>query len=130
MLDSIADELAKILAWKIPSILVNHPRESRLVLDGVSVEQAELVRSRLAELPEVEAVRFEQLPTPSNGNTAELLVLTGFVRIEQDTLFDVCRLAIGRKPVTIRPEGRCNGFALVRHDKYQIRLQRCDVKIL
>jgi len=120
VLDSVADEFAATLAWKIPSILVNHPRESRLVLEGVTVDEAEKVRAVLAELPEVDAVRFLKLPTQANRENAELLVLTGFIRIDEEELYRVARDVI---PTS---SARCRfAFELADSDKYQIRLNRC-----
>ncbi len=116
--DLAAKELAAAFAWKIPSLLVEHPRESRLVLDGVSTEEAMKIKASLVELPDVETVSINRLPSASNNWGAELIVSSGFVRIEQERLLAVCQKAISN------PKAPSNSLLLLDSDKFQMRLGR------
>lgn len=129
VLDFIAAEFASVLAWKIPQILANNPRESRLRLSGVNLDEAEKLRQSITGLPEIESARFSQLPSASNGWQAELVVQTGFVTLQHYEVLDICRDAVDRKPV-VAGSPSCEGFALVGADKYQLRLRRCGARIL
>ncbi len=112
-LDRIANGIADVLAWKIPKILTEDSRETRLAVHGIKdVALANKLRQSLIEVPGMEAVRFSKLPT-KNDATAEFVLLTGFVRIAPEEILEVCEKSIG------------TSVSITKMNKYEIELDCC-----
>ena len=109
-LDRVAAEMANVLAWKIPQILNQDSRRTRLVLHGIDVERAYAVKRSIGDMTGVEMVQISKMPTPDQ-TYSEFMVFTGFVKISNGDIFDICLKTIGT-PLTI-----------INENKYEIELK-------
>lgn len=109
-LDRVAAEMADVLAWKIPQILNQDSRKTRLVLHGVDVERVYAVKRSISDMTGVETVQISRMPT-ADQTYSEFFVFTGFVKISNGDIYDVCLRTIGI-PLTI-----------INENKYEIELK-------
>ncbi|MFZ5906413.1 MAG: hypothetical protein ACOYVJ_03250 [Nitrospirota bacterium] len=110
-LDRIAYNIADVLSWKIPHILTEDSRETKLIIHGIDdVAIANKLRDALIELPGIESVRFAKLPSKEN-KTAEFVLLTGFVMLAPDEVLEVCTKNIK------------DTLVLLKENKYEIELK-------
>jgi hypothetical protein len=105
-----ADGIAKVLAWKIPQILAQESKETRLIIHGVDYHAAEKVRQALLDNGEIDDARLARLPTVKNPRV-ELLLYSSFLGIEPGQVIDICQEALN-SPVRI-----------VNGDRYSIELE-------
>lgn len=114
-LDRVADNIADVLAWKIPHILTEDSRESRLIIHGIDMDMANKIKTGLLKLAGVESVRFGRLPE-TKDSTAEFIILTGFVLMAPEEISDVCE------------KNAKKAFTLLRINKYEIELRVRDTE--
>jgi hypothetical protein len=88
-LNRVADHIAAVLAWKIPQMLANELRETRLILSPLTLKSAEEVKNALKAVSGVEEVRFARIPTTANPR-AEIILLSGFVAVEPAEVLAKC----------------------------------------
>jgi hypothetical protein len=108
-LDKVATNIVDVLAWKIPKLLTEHGRETRLTLYGVDVAEAQRVRDALRDAPGMETVRFARVPV-SGEDLAELVLVSGFVRMDAHEVLEIAKNASG------------SPLQLIRTDKFRIVL--------
>lgn len=113
-LDRVANGIADVLAWKIPHILTQEGRETKLIVHDIDISMAHKIRKALVEAPGVEAVRFSKLPTTIDL-FAEFIVLTGFVRVAQEEILEICTESTGRS------------MTLLRANKYEIEMELDEI---
>jgi hypothetical protein len=99
-MNKAADNIASVLAWKIPQVLTDDYRETRLILSPIDLKRAEEVRNALKGVTGVEDVRFARLPTERNPK-AELVLLSGFISIEPGDILGQCEKTLNEL-LTIR----------------------------
>jgi DNA primase large subunit len=75
---------------------------------------AHKIRKALVEAPGVEAVRFSKLPTTIDL-FAEFIVLTGFVRVAQEEILEICTESTGRS------------MTLLKANKYEIEMELDEI---
>jgi hypothetical protein len=84
-IEKAANNIADVLAWKIPQILADTYREMRLVISPINLKNAEEVKNALKSVSGIEDVRFAKIPTVSNQK-AELILLSGFIIPEKEEI--------------------------------------------
>jgi hypothetical protein len=107
-LDKVADTLASALAWKIPEILSEEFRETRLEVAGITLLQSMDLQQALGFIEGVESVRPQQVPSETSP-VASFAMLSGYVFVEPGEVIERCRKALG-EPVR-----------LITASKYEIR---------
>ena len=103
-LDRVATEMADVLAWKIPQILNQDSRKTKLTIHGVDMAKVYAIKRSIGEITGVEMVQISKLPT-ADQSFSELAVFTGFVKIPNGEIFDICSKEIG-SPLTILNENK------------------------
>lgn len=108
--EGVAEQIAGTLAWKIPQILASQPRILKLAIEGITLDEAQKLKSALESFEGIDAVRFDTLPT-TKSRTTILDLLSGYVQLDANELVTICSRSLG-KPIT-----------LVDADKFQIRIR-------
>ena len=112
-LDKVADKITRTLSWKIPEILSNEYRETKLTVSGVDKKQAMHLQDFLSKMSGIERVRLAQLPTEKNP-LVKFVLMTGYISLEPHEVIEECSGAI-KKPLN-----------LIAANKYEIE---CMVEI-
>jgi hypothetical protein len=112
-LDKVAEGITGSLAWKIPEILSNEYRETKLTISGVDKKQAAQLQEFLSKMSGIEKVRLAQLPTEKNP-LVKFVLMTGYISLEPHEVIEECSGAI-KKPLN-----------LIAANKYEIE---CMVEI-
>ena len=112
-LDKVADKITETLSWKIPEILSNEYRETKLTVSGVDKKQAMNLQDFLSKMSGIERVRLAQLPTEKNP-LVKFILMTGYISLEPHEVIEECSSAI-KKPLN-----------LIAANKYEIE---CMVEI-
>lgn len=107
--------IAEVLAWKIPQILAQESRETRLIIHGLDFDSAENVRQALMNSSEVDEVRFYRLPTAQN-QTAELLLLSSFLGLDSGHVIGICQKEF------------MNDLEIINGDSFRIELRKKALK--
>lgn len=93
-LDQVAEDIVSVLAWKIPQILTNEYRETKIFAQQVSLSQTLELKKALEKIEGVETVRISQIPTEKSP-IATLTLSSGFIFVEPLEILDICSKAIG-----------------------------------
>jgi hypothetical protein len=112
-LDKVAEQITEALSWKIPEILSNEYRETKLTVSGVDKKQAMQLQDFLSKMSGIERVRLAQLPTEKNP-LVKFVLMTGYISLEPYEVIEECSGAI-KKPLN-----------LIAANKYEIE---CMVEI-
>jgi hypothetical protein len=91
-----ADGIADVLAWKIPQILAQESRETRLIIHGADYGAAEKVRRSLLRNAGIDDARLTRLPTEKKPSV-EVVLLSSFVGLEPGDIIAICRTELGRE---------------------------------
>jgi hypothetical protein len=110
VLDKVASNVAGTLAWKIPQLLTNDSRQSKLIIHNTNLTEANKIKNGLGNLPGIEAVRFSKLPSDSD-HTAEFILMTGFVMMSPDELQEACNSILNKK------------LSIVKMNKYEVEFR-------
>lgn len=96
----LAQDLTRSLAWKLPSILAQRPRQTTIWIDNVTFDQAQAIKGALEGVEGVESSRFESIPTASRP-AAGLLVFSAYVLPDPVALAHACGRAVSMTCVVL-----------------------------
>ena len=96
-----AESIGILLAWKIPQILTEEYRETRLFLTGVTLQQTEDIRLALKKLIGIEAVRPSKLPVEGKLR-AELILMSGYIPLDPVNILNICKEVLGQEIKVLR----------------------------
>jgi hypothetical protein len=98
-LDRVANNIVAVLAWKIPQILTDEYRETRLIVSGISLAQSMDLQGALSKIEGVDSVRILQAPTETK-QVGQFVLMTGFVFVEPVEIVNKCSAAL-KAPVKL-----------------------------
>lgn len=109
-LDQATEGIAGVLAWKIPQILAQEFRETRLIIHNLDFEGAEKIRKALIDSSEIDQARIYRLPTAAN-QSVELVILSSFLGLDPGYVVGVCR------------DQLMNRLEIISGDRFKIELK-------
>ncbi len=110
-LQTATDGIAGVLAWKIPQILAQEFRETRLIIHNLDFEGAEKIRQALVNNAEIDQARIYRLPTPQN-QSVELVILSSFLGLEPGYVVNICQKEL------------MNSLEVISGDRFKIELKK------
>jgi len=81
-----AQNIADSYAWKIPQILADSLRETRLILNNVDIEDVYRVKNALIEVYGIESIRMVKMPMTSDRR-AEMVLSSAYIVPDQHEVF-------------------------------------------
>jgi hypothetical protein len=110
-LQQATEGIAGVLAWKIPQILAQESRETRLIIHELDFAGAEKIRLSLLNSAEIDQARIYRLPTPQN-QSVELVLLSSFLGLEPGYVVGICQKEL------------MNSLEIISGDRFKIELKK------
>jgi hypothetical protein len=95
-LDRVANDIGATLAWKIPTVLIDNLRETRLSLEPVTLDSLQAAKKAIEGIPGVETAQIKRIPS-GQSKRGEIMLYSSFLGIEQIDIVEACRTAFGKE---------------------------------